>query len=454
MFQLSLILAALMMLTAHIPYLLRPRWMPVVAFLIWGSLWFCVVYIANNAGHPPAVVWLFWILLLATPIARLAKLHWGWFEAICLSCTLVAYGISLYEFMPAYHEHQELLARYPATDLKPRLAYEHRTALSTPADSNSTADVFSTATSERPLYSMKMLKELDDRSREYLDLGTFRIEYRKNDRRLAFGALMKVHVGFVADFIAQPGLGRSRLPGIKLLRKADLKSSFEDIDLDAPPERIDQPDRQHDEIDSSSNGPHADQAAGQDPAALQKHDLTASDRLPGNDTLESFHRDSITNFVPLNSLGGVNDRLEARGFLSHAFHLAPDNLNVSYETFGWRFARLELVSLLKHQPPAAYVSEHLPWMNYGTLQLAPSHGLSRTQLQNWLPAKNWFSTSPMVVSFTCWAQFERSPRAANAIRFRWEDSSERLLTRSHSNRSADQAKRKRWPRESDHSRGL
>lgn len=371
MFQLSLVLAALMILTAHIPFLLRSRYMPAVVFLIWGSLWFCVAYVANIAGHPPAVVWLFWFLLLAVPIVRLAKLHWGWFEAVCLSCTLVAYGISLYEFMPAYLEHQELLVKYPTTDLKPRLAYEHRTAASHPAGPKSDTGFLSTATTERPRYSLRMLQEQEERSRQYLDMGTFRIEHRKYDRSQAFGALMKVHAGFVADFIAQPGFGRSRMPGIKLLRKADLNSRFENIDLDAPPERIDQPDRQRDESDTSNNVSHADQAA----AAHQGPEGIAFNQLPRNDTLESFHRDNITNFVTLYSLGAINDKLEARGFQSHAFQLAPDKLNVAYETFGWSLARLELVSLLKHRPPAAYVSEHLPAMD--ELRDAPTRPITR-----------------------------------------------------------------------------
>ncbi|MDB5337616.1 MAG: hypothetical protein JWN70_3235 [Planctomycetaceae bacterium] len=375
MFQFSLILAGLMILTAQVPYLMRPRWMPVVAFLVWGSLWFFVMLVIDQLRYPPAVGWLFWMLVLAVPIARLAKLHWGWFQAICLCCTLVAYGISMYEFMPAYREHQALLAEYPVTELKPRLSYEQKTAPSMAPDSKSVADVFGSANAERPRHSVYQLKELEQSFRKYLDMENFRAEYRKNDRRLAFKGLAQVHAGFVADFIAQPGVGRSRIPGLKLLRKGHLNEVWEGIHLDALPELIDQPDPQSPALDSPGNAPLEDQAVGKNLVAADNGARIQSDRAQERQNLQSFHHDSITNFVPLNSLGGVNDRLEAWGFQSHAFRLAPEKMDTRIEATGWMLARLELVSLLKHQPPAVYVSEHLPAMD--ELRDAPTRAVTR-----------------------------------------------------------------------------
>lgn len=374
MFQLSLTLSVLMILTALIPFKMRFRWLCLVPCLVWILMWGFVIRIAEVLRFPPAVGWLYLFLIIAFPLIRLMKWNWVAFQAVCIGCTLAAYGIALFEFIPAYREHQELVFRYPLVDLKPRLAYEDR--LFDQIESSSGGEAGSLSRIDRkPKYDANTLTQLVDAYRSYLDISIFRIEYRRNDRRLGLQALMRVHEGFVADFIAQPGVGRSRLPGLKLLRKSNFMEEVDGVRLDDPSELIVQPNAQPRSSDAIGRPLSADRT---DAESLKQSVYRISERsapLPDRQSLQMLHHHNITNFVPLNSLGGVNEQLQARGFEAHAFRLPPTETEAwQGSRTGWRLARLELVSLLKHRPPAVYVSRHLPAMN--ELRDAPVRGVT------------------------------------------------------------------------------
>lgn len=347
-------LAVLMVLTSLIPFSMRARWYWVLPYLAWILTWGFVNLVNSNLRFVPAVEWLYIFLIVAFPVAWQKKLNWFWYQSLCVCCVLVAYGISVVEFMPAYREHQELLAQYPAVDLKPRLAYEH----AIPSGSSDSTNVAVSA-AESPRYDAKSLKELDDTFRQYLDMSTFNIERRKTNRRYAFQSLMRVHEGFVADFISQPGVGQSRIPGVKLLRKSSFIDVWDDVRLDVPSDRIDQPDLHQGFVESPDTALSSKDLEIQTP----QRNLRLPVPIPNRGILQSLHFHNIANFVPLNSLGGVNYQLQARGFDAHAFHLSPLKSNWEVSPEGWQLSRLELVSLLKHRPAAVYVSDHLPAMD-------------------------------------------------------------------------------------------
>jgi hypothetical protein len=376
MFQLSLILAVLMILTALIPFSMRLRWLCLVPCLVWILIWGFAVLLFTNVLFAPAIGWLYLFLIIAFPLVRLMRLNWIWFQAICLCCALTAYGISIFEFIPAYHEHQELLAQYPAVDLKGRLAYEHLN-LNAIESAAGGLNIISRV-DESPKYDADVLRQLADAYRSYLDISIYRIEYRRNDRRLGLQALMRVHQGFVADFIAQPGVGRSRLPGLKLLRKSNFMDEVDGVRLDDPSELIEQPDLQQQSSDFIGTASSAVQAESNDASQSDSMIPNSSLQIPADVILQSLHLHNITNFVPLNSLGGVNDQLQARGFEAHAFRLAPTRSSWENGPGEWRLARLELVSLLKHHPPAVYVSAHLPAMD--ELRNAPTRAVTSFEL--------------------------------------------------------------------------
>jgi hypothetical protein len=91
-------------------------------------------------------------------------------------------------------------------------------------------------------------------------------------------------------------------------------------------------------------------------------------RWPALPALDDFHSNATVDFVnPLN-LGFIKDREHVTGFVAHNFRKTPavDPTPVRAEEKDkehWTVRRLELVSLLKEEKPAVYVSDHLPSMN-------------------------------------------------------------------------------------------
>ena len=91
---------------------------------------------------------------------------------------------------------------------------------------------------------------------------------------------------------------------------------------------------------------------------------------PYFDGLGGMHAESQRDFLEPERLGYVRDRNHVAGFISHRFTKVPD---VQTASSTWRVSRLELISLLKHDPPAVYVAEHLP--NMDQLRDAPTRPL-------------------------------------------------------------------------------
>jgi hypothetical protein len=73
--------------------------------------------------------------------------------------------------------------------------------------------------------------------------------------------------------------------------------------------------------------------------------------------LYSLHREAIVDFAYPDGFGFFKDRRHVAGFQPHQFSQAPDS------TERWEVRRLELVGLLLHEKPVAYVTEHLPRMD-------------------------------------------------------------------------------------------
>jgi hypothetical protein len=119
-------------------------------------------------------------------------------------------------------------------------------------------------------------------------------------------------------------------------------------------------------------------------------------RLPALDGLTGFHADSERSFVNLPGFAFVSRDGRDRkaplqfGFRPHQFRHVPDVTGSPLSRFGfgrpvgekpaksaakekWLVQRIELVSLLKHKEPVAYVSAHLPRMD--ELRKAPTRPL-------------------------------------------------------------------------------
>jgi hypothetical protein len=142
-------------------------------------------------------------------------------------------------------------------------------------------------------------------------------------------SLQLVHADSVEQFIQTSGFGVGRMP-LPSPRRVEL----------AEPEPIPLPVKGDGFGEFPSSGDSLPSGAG-DPETKRALDL---------------HEDSLQGFFDTRSFGYVQDRDHVAGFQPHAFAHRPGVPR------RWLIEKLELVSLLKHEEPAVYLSEHLPRM--------------------------------------------------------------------------------------------
>jgi hypothetical protein len=92
-------------------------------------------------------------------------------------------------------------------------------------------------------------------------------------------------------------------------------------------------------------------------------------RVWEGEPLYRMHRDAIADFAYPEGFGFAKDRRHVAGFKGHQFSRVPEPQE------RWEVQRVELVGLLLHKEPAAYVTEHLPRMD--ELVEAPTRPLDR-----------------------------------------------------------------------------
>jgi hypothetical protein len=83
--------------------------------------------------------------------------------------------------------------------------------------------------------------------------------------------------------------------------------------------------------------------------------------------LYQTHQGSVLDFANPQGFGFFKDRRHVAGFQAHQFSRLPESAKP------WTVRRVELVGLLMHEQPVAYVSEHLPRMD--ELRKAPTRSL-------------------------------------------------------------------------------
>jgi hypothetical protein len=88
---------------------------------------------------------------------------------------------------------------------------------------------------------------------------------------------------------------------------------------------------------------------------------------PWEEDLYGIHCQGVVNFVNADRFGFVKDRRHVTGFRAHQFTYVPGSAE------RWEVQTLDLVGLLLHDQPLAYVSAHLPRMD--ELREAPTRSL-------------------------------------------------------------------------------
>ena len=182
-----------------------------------------------------------------------------------------------------------------------------------------------------------------------------------NSRRRA---LMRLHSQHVTDFVAQDGFGVGR--GGTPLNSGDLKL-FENLAI-----RLDKREVGSDYFDDRGLAP----------------DTAANKRL--FDQLDVFNKQAAKRFAEEPALGYVKNVDEVAGFDEHRFRqqkgwggsifdiyaARPSNREVD-----WIVNEVQLIGLLMHDEPVAYVSENLPDMEELSSATVQTRGLTPFELE-------------------------------------------------------------------------
>jgi hypothetical protein len=113
------------------------------------------------------------------------------------------------------------------------------------------------------------------------------------------------------------------------------------------------------------------------PGQAPPDDLAAAG--PAREELLAMHARGLGDFLDADRMGYVRNREQVAGFLPHQFARSPAEYLDEPTRETWRVTRLELVSLLAHDEPVAYVSRHLPRMD--ELKNAPTRRLTPFESQ-------------------------------------------------------------------------
>jgi hypothetical protein len=178
-------------------------------------------------------------------------------------------------------------------------------------------------------------------------------------------SLKKLHSAEVEDFIKRDGFGLSRLP----------TPSPRFLELAKAPT-----------FPFGSVGYPDSALAGDPPVTLPEKGagLVGEAKMPSREGLANLHSLSRYSFLQSGSLGYVRKHQEVAGFEPHAFRFEPSLsgvpvLNHQVEKGAeaskerWVLRKLELVGMVKHEKPMAYVSGQLPRME--DLKNAPTREL-------------------------------------------------------------------------------
>jgi hypothetical protein len=250
----------------------------------------------------------------------------------------------------------ELKSRYPIVSVSRRLDYEASRWARTDGPEPKLADE-----------SRKHLNELEQRYGKQMS-GTVRSE-----------SLSLLHSKQVEKFVRSEGFGMSRMP--------ELKPSPENLSYPEP-EALPLAAASAEDFDELPIATVTLPARG----VLEE---TGEAWTPSRAMLTTFHFEDELAFASPWSLGWIKDRDHVAGFVSHGFAYSPELIHpenqmlppdpleagVARETHParWKISRLELVSLLKHEEPAVYISENLPRMK--DLEKASTRPLSDFERQ-------------------------------------------------------------------------
>ena len=263
-------------------------------------------------------------------ICAASHVRWSAFLVGSILITIGTYGYFGY----SAHEHSaELREKYPVESLDHRLLYETRanhaaTRLGSSNDLTAAQDLAAPSTARNSSHLTILETQVDQDS------------YRSH-------LLARVHDDHVSDFINSPGFGIGRGIG-PIESRIDLRSA------DPGPISLPPPDSRSASASWEQPPPTQEQQAA---------NANSSGMAPSQDQLSDMHDHSILDFVNSKGFGFIKNHRRVAGFRSHRFTQLPEVLVPDKQPELWKIQRVELVSLLKFDEPAVYLSTNLPRMD-------------------------------------------------------------------------------------------
>jgi hypothetical protein len=262
-----------------------------------------------------------------------------------LALAAISYVFAAAATFSPFTQENRLRAEFPVESLADRLSYENR---SVPVAAEDAPPRFSDAPTSLTATKRNDSEPANQTANDTLTELEVLVEsggFRENARYYSYvrqSTLRHLHRDSVFDFINSPGFGVSR-------RIAPSRESI--VLLEAEP--IPQPPAEYvptvrSPADSGSDGPVAATAADNDKASPSR--------------LVDLHQNGYVDFVNPTGFGYVKDREHVVGFQTHQFRAMP-KYESNDKQARWQVQRLELVSLLKFDEPAVYLSDHLPRMD-------------------------------------------------------------------------------------------
>ncbi len=267
----------------------------------------------------PAVGWQALVLTLLLFVLLVPNRGRRLYLPISCFATLIIYALLLVPFIENRKETVQLRHEYPYESFEERLP-------------------------SRPKFESARPNDLDRLSKLEEAIDSEAAERYRNSRT---ASLRYLHERSVDDFVNSAGFGVGRMGG--MMTRPDAESLKHD-----PREAVAQPDYLNPYIPPAGN-------------LLEPVPAWNAGKM------SRFHEDGLVDFLNPKGFGYFKNRREVTGFQSHGMSKAP------VAPAPWLVAKIELIGVVIHEKPVAYLSTNLPKMD--ELRKAPTRPLDAFEME-------------------------------------------------------------------------
>ncbi|MFL5243828.1 MAG: hypothetical protein ACJ8FY_17135 [Gemmataceae bacterium] len=264
------------------------------------------------------------LIVLSGLICQACSARFRTYLGACLAATVTVYLVAGIYALSSVKKRADLAAQFPFESMHERLAYEGAHQV------NSESNMQEPATPARE--NDKNLKR-----GQWLEMEE-RIDCDYMIRRRAY-SLKEIHSDSVKQFINSPGFGV-----VRGMRPSETVLEIEEP-APVPLSDYDYKDILAADFAVADSGDKGQNGVG-------SKELEES-------SLRDLHTNGLFDFINPRGFGYIERRDRVAGFQAHRFSRMP-KLDAPLR---WEVQDLELVSLLKHEEPVAYISKNLPRMD-------------------------------------------------------------------------------------------